>query len=118
MLQIFKLRIHQAEWGWECHNAEGRAEEDDGVADVVEVEVLDRLGAENDEQDDKDSAVETVVKVGEGRGLDLDEADGGQGRREDDEQSHGRGDGGVLDPQDVSAEQTLQLAVLESVSIE
>ena len=118
MLQIFKLRINQAERGWERHNAEGRAEEDDGVADVVEVEVLDRLGAENDEQDDKDSAVETVVKVGQGRSLDLDEADGGQGRCQHHEKGHGRCDGGVLDPQDVSAEQTLQLAVLESVSVE
>ena len=118
MLQIFKLRINQAERGWERHNAEGRAEEDDGVADVVEVEVLDRLGAENDEQDDKDSAVETVVKVGQGRSLDLDEADGGQGRCQHHEQGHGRGYGGVLDPEDVSAEQTFQLAVLESVSVE
>ena len=71
-----------------------------------------------DEKDDKDSAVETVVKVGQGRSLDLDEADGGQGRCQHHEQGHGRGDGGVLDPQDVSAEQTLQLAVLESVSVE
>ena len=118
MLQIFVLRIHEAEWGREGHHTEGRAEEDDGVADVVEVEVLYRLGAENDEEDHEDAAVEAVVQVGQGRGLHLDEADGGQGRREDHEQRHSGGDGGVLDPEDVSPEQTLQLAVLEPVSVE
>ena len=118
MLQIFKLRIHQAEGGWEGNHTEGRAKEDDGVADVVEVEVLYRLGAQNNEEDHKYSAVEAVIEVGQGRGLNLDEADGGQGRREDHEQGHGGGDGGVLHPEDVSPEQALQLAILEPVPIE
>ena len=118
MLQILKLRIHKAERGWERHNTEGCAKEDYGVADVVEVEIFYRLGAEDDEQNHEDSAVETVVQVGQGRGLDLDEADGGEGRREDHEQGHGGGDGGVLDPQDVSPEQALQLTVLKPVPIE
>ena len=118
MLQIFKLRIHQAEGGWEWHHTEGRAKEDDGVADVVEVEVLYRLGAQNDKEDHKYSAVEAVIEVGQGRGLNLDEADGGQGRREDHEQGHGGGDRGMLHPEDVSPEQALQLAILEPVPIE
>ena len=118
MLQLFKLRIHQAEGGWEGHHTEGRAKEDDGVADVVEVEVLYRLGAQNDKEDHKYSAVEAVIEVGQSRGLNLDEADGGQGRREDHEQGHGGGDGCVLHPEDVSPEQALQLAILKPVSIE
>ena len=118
MLQVLILRIHKAERGWERHNTEGCAEEDDGVADVVEVEVLYRLGAQNDKEDHKYSAVEAVIEVGQGRGLNLDEADGGQGRGEDHEQGHGGGDGCVLDPQDVSPEQGLQLTVLKPVPIE
>ena len=50
--------------------------------------------------------MKTVVQVGQGGGLHLHEADGGQGRRQDNEQGHGGGDAGVLDPQDISPKKT------------
>ena len=115
---VFILRIDEAKWDWKGNNAECSAEEDDGVADIVEVEILYGLGTENDEQDHKDRAVKAVIQIAQCRSLDLDKADGGQGRGEDDEQSHSGGDGGVLDPENVSPEQTLQLTVLEPVSVE
>ena len=85
MLQVFILGIDQAKGHGEWDDTEGGAEEDDGVADIVEIEVLDGLGAEDDEEDDKDAAVETVVQVGQGGRLHLDEADGGQCGRQDNE---------------------------------
>ena len=118
VLMVFVLRINEAKGDWKGNNAECSAEEDDGVADIVEIEILYGLGAQNDEQDHKDSTVKAVIQIAKGGCLDLDKADRGQGRSEDDEQGHGGGDGGVLDPEDVSPEQTLQLTVLEPVPVE
>ena len=88
-----------------------------GVADIVEVEILYGLGTQKDDQDHKDRTVKTVVKIAKSGCFGLDKADRGQGRGEDDEQRHGGGDEGVLDPEAVSPEQALQLAVLEPVPV-
>ena len=64
MLQVLILGIDQAKGDWKGDYTEGRAEEDDGVADIVEIEVLNGLGAEDDEEDDKHTTVQTVVEVG------------------------------------------------------
>ena len=117
MLQVLIPGVDQTEGDGEGDDTEGGAEEDDGVAYVVEIQVLDRLGAEDDEEDDKHAAVQAVVEVGQRGRLHLDEADGGQGGGQDNEQGDSRGDGGVLDPQDVAPEQELQLTVLKPVSV-
>ena len=103
---------------WEGHHTECCTEEDYCVADIVEVEVLNGPGAQHYEQDDEHQAVKAVVEVVQAGVLHLHEADGGQGGRQHHEQRHGGGDGGVLDPENVAAEQELQLAVLEPVPVE
>jgi len=92
---------------WEADDAEGRAEEEDRVADVVEVEVLDAACAEDDEEDDEDGAMEAVVDVSQRWGLHLHEADSGEGSGEDDEECNSLADGSMLNPEDVSAKQPL-----------
>ena len=92
---------------WEVHQTECCTEEDYCVTDIVEVEVLYGPGAQHDEQDHEHQAVEAVVEVGQGWCLHLHEAHSRQGRRQHDEQGHGGADGGVLDPQDVPAEEKL-----------
>ena len=102
---------------WEVHHTECCTEENYRIADIVEVEVLYGPGAQHDEEDDEDQAVEAVVEVGQGGALHLHEADGGEGGRQHHEERHGGGDGSVLDPEDVAPEQELQLAVLEPVAV-
>lgn len=79
MLQVLKLRIHKAKGNRQSNNAECCAKHDDGVADIIEVEILNGACAEDNEENNEDSAVKAVVKVGEGGGLHLDEASGGHG---------------------------------------
>ena len=55
-----------------------------------------------------------VVQVAHSRRLHADKAGGGEGRGEHDVERHGRRDGGVLQAQDVPAEQRFQLIVLKS----
>ena len=81
---------------WQRNNTERCAKGDDRVADVVEVEILDGASAEDDEEDDEDTAVEAMVEVGQGGRLHLHEAGGGQGGGQHHEQGHRAGDGGVL----------------------
>ena len=103
---------------WESHHTEGCREEYNGVTDIVEVEILNCPGAQYYEEDHEHAAVEAVVEVGQGWCLHLHEAHSRQGRRQHDEQGHGGADGGVLDPQDVPAEEKLELAVLKPVAVE
>ena len=60
---VFVLRINEAKGDWKGNNAECSAEEDDGVADVVEIEILYGFGTQNDEQDHKDSTVKAVIQI-------------------------------------------------------
>ena len=117
MLQILMTWVDQAEGERERDHTESSTKEDDGVADIVEIEILDGLGAEEDEEYDEDAAVETMIEVGESWSLHLDEADGGEGCCQHHEERHCRGDGGVLHSEDVPPEQVLQLTVLEPVSV-
>ncbi len=48
---------------WECNSGECGAEEEDGVAHIVEIEILDSARAQHDEDHHKDAAVHAVVQV-------------------------------------------------------
>jgi len=61
--------------------------------------------------------VKTVVEVGEGGRLHLDEAGGGHRSCEDNKESHRGGNRSMLDPENISSEQTLQLTILKAMPI-
>ena len=66
------------------------------VTHIAQVDVLHRLGGQEDEDDDEHQAVEAVVHVGQGGRAHQHEAERCQHRREHDEQGHERGDRAVL----------------------
>ena len=105
--------IGNVELTWQRDNGEGCTEEEDGVADIVEVQVLYGPRAEEDEHHHKDDTVGAVVEVMEGGRLDGHKAGGGQGGRQNHKESHSGRDAGVLEPEDVAPEQALQLLVLK-----
>ncbi len=48
---------------WECNSGECGAEEEDGVAHIVQIKILDGARAQHDEDHHEDAAVHAVVQV-------------------------------------------------------
>ena len=103
---------------WKSDDAKCCTKKQDGVANIVEVEVLQVPCAQEYEEDDKDQTMHAVVHVVHGGLLGRHKAEGGKGGGQNDKEGHERGDGSVLEAEDVPPEEALQLVVLEAVAVE